>query len=346
MPLDLKQLKPTVVSKDLKGKFVFIYGAPKIGKTTLAVNFPRNLLLGVEHGYNAIDNIMAVDVPNWKTFKEYVKQLERDEDLKEQYDTITIDTIGLLYERCTKYICDREDVDKVGDIPFGAGYGMIDREFETEVRKITQVMTKDGRTAYGLCLIGHEKVRIDTDGQTSYKYISPDVPERCAKIINRMVDITAYIGMENGARYIYPRQFSIEEGKQVTEIYAGSHFANLNSKIELGYEQLVDAIAEAMQTDNKGSKRKLSDAPVSVQVEEKVDYRKLITNIKKVVVKLSNADQELDDGESPHMDAYRAITERYLGKGKLVKECNESQADMLDLIYNDLVDYMKDNNIT
>jgi len=29
MALDLKSLKPTTVSRDLKGKFVFLYGAPE-----------------------------------------------------------------------------------------------------------------------------------------------------------------------------------------------------------------------------------------------------------------------------------------------------------------------------
>lgn len=29
MAIDLKNLKPTTVSRDLKGKFVFLYGQPK-----------------------------------------------------------------------------------------------------------------------------------------------------------------------------------------------------------------------------------------------------------------------------------------------------------------------------
>jgi len=90
----------------------------KIGKTTLAVQFPRNLLLAVERGYNAIDGVYAVDVPTWAEFKKYLKQLN-DEDIKGMFDTVTIDTIGLLYERCETYVCDREGVDKIGDIPYG-----------------------------------------------------------------------------------------------------------------------------------------------------------------------------------------------------------------------------------
>lgn len=342
MAIDLKTLKPTTVSRDLKGKFVFLYGAPKVGKTTLAVQFPRNLLLAVEHGFNVIDNIYAVDVPSWGEFKKYVKQLQ-DDDLKGMFDTVTIDTIGLLYDRCESYICDREGVDKLSDIPYGGGYKMLDQEFETTLRKITQIMDKDGKIAYGLCLIGHEKVRVETDGQTSIKHITPDISDRCAKIVNRMVDITAYIGFENGARYIYPRQLVLTDGSQTTEIYAGSHFANLNDKIELSYDALVNAIADAMTTNFKGEEVKLSDAPVTVVQEEKLDFKEIRNSIGKIVKKLKALDEETES--SVRMQDYKHIVEQYLGKGRLVKECDESQVEHLSLILDDLEAYVKENNL-
>lgn len=48
--LDLETLEPTVVSRDLTGKYVLLYGQPKIGKTTLSAGFPRNLILATEVG--------------------------------------------------------------------------------------------------------------------------------------------------------------------------------------------------------------------------------------------------------------------------------------------------------
>lgn len=43
--IDLVNLEPTQISKDLRGKFMLIYGLPKAGKTSLAVEFPKALLL-------------------------------------------------------------------------------------------------------------------------------------------------------------------------------------------------------------------------------------------------------------------------------------------------------------
>lgn len=60
--LDLKNLQPHTISRDLKGYTIFIYGSPKVGKTTTAVKFPKNLLFGFEKGYNAIPNIFVVPI--------------------------------------------------------------------------------------------------------------------------------------------------------------------------------------------------------------------------------------------------------------------------------------------
>ena len=333
MAIDLKTLKKTEVSKNLKGKFVFLYGPPKIGKTTLASQFPSNIILGFEHGWNALNDVYAVDVPTWSDFKKYVKQLTGDPSLKEQFNTVTIDTISLAYDRCESYICDREGVDKIGDVSYGAGYKMVDKEFAQVLNQITL-------SGLGMVLIGHEKVRIDTDGQTSVKYITPDLSDRCAKIINRMVDLTAYIGTEKGIRYIYPRQVVLEEGSQRTEIFAGSHFSELNNKIDLSYDALVDAIVVAVSSDSTGKKVKLVDTPVVAPAPEKLDFNAIRTSIGMIAKKLMAYDEEHESQDG--MNGYRKIVANYLGKNKLVKECTEDQVEHLSLILDDLNEFVKD----
>ena len=59
MAIDLMNLTPHKVSRDLRGYSVFFYGEPKSGKTTTAAHFPEALLLAFEKGYNAIPGIMA-----------------------------------------------------------------------------------------------------------------------------------------------------------------------------------------------------------------------------------------------------------------------------------------------
>ena len=116
--IDILNLEPTTISRDLKNKFILIYSQPKIGKTSFAAQFPRNLMLMAEKGYNAIAGIKVVDIPNWRTYKDVLKQL-RSQAAKEMYDSITLDTVGIFWSLCEKYICAREDVDELGDIAWG-----------------------------------------------------------------------------------------------------------------------------------------------------------------------------------------------------------------------------------
>ena len=54
MAIDLLNLQPTTISRDLKGKYICLFGKPKVGKTTFAVQAPRNLLVAFEKGYKLI----------------------------------------------------------------------------------------------------------------------------------------------------------------------------------------------------------------------------------------------------------------------------------------------------
>ena len=46
MAIDILSLKPTTISRDLKGKFVCIYSLPKVGKTSMAfASSPRIFFL-------------------------------------------------------------------------------------------------------------------------------------------------------------------------------------------------------------------------------------------------------------------------------------------------------------
>ena len=63
--IDLLAIQPSVISKDLRGKYVLLYGKPKSGKTTAACSFPNSLLIAFERGYNAIGGVRAADVTKW-----------------------------------------------------------------------------------------------------------------------------------------------------------------------------------------------------------------------------------------------------------------------------------------
>ena len=159
------------------------------------------------------------------------------------YETIVIDTVAIAYALCEKYILNREGVQAIGDIGYGKGWGMLKDEFETAFRELTQL-------GYSIVFIAHSKTKkteyTDEEGN-ELDALAPDLPNAAYQIINRMVDVIGYIGVEydvkNGQsyRYLYTRG--------TPTIFAGSRYKYLAPKIELGYQQLVDAIAEAMEKE-------------------------------------------------------------------------------------------------
>lgn len=120
MAINLLDLKPHKVSRDLSGYITYIYGAPKVGKTTLGVEMPKPLLLAFERGYNAIEGIIAQDITSWSEVKQTVRELKKPE-VQEQFSTIIIDTVDIAAILCEKYVCSQNGVSAIGEIPYGQG---------------------------------------------------------------------------------------------------------------------------------------------------------------------------------------------------------------------------------
>ena len=277
--IDLLNLQPVTINKDLKGKYILIYGQPKIGKTTLAAQFPRNLLLAFEPGYNALNNKMVQPITKWAEFKTVLRQLERPE-VKEKFDTITIDTADIAWDYCEKYICSSnineqtgETPKTIGEIPWGKGYDLCKKEFDGALRQIAMA-------GYGLVIISHETTRtIKTESGQEFQKIMPTLAERPKLIVNRLVDIIAYlrISTEDGKRYIYTR------GNERFE--AGSRFPYLTPKIEMTYNNLVEELYKAIEQQAKEDNTALTDKPTNNFYEAGRKFEEVIAEAQDVFKK-------------------------------------------------------------
>ena len=104
MAINLLNLEPHKVSRDLSGYITFIYGPAKCGKTTFGSKMPGALLLAFERGYNAIPGIVAQDITTWGEMKQVVRELKKPE-VKERFKSIIVDTADIAADCCQKYIC-------------------------------------------------------------------------------------------------------------------------------------------------------------------------------------------------------------------------------------------------
>ena len=316
--IDILNIQPTVISRDLKGKYILLYGKPKVGKTTLASHFPKNLLIAFEKGYNAIDGIMAQDVSKWADFKLVLRQLEKPE-AQEKFDTITIDTATIAYEKCEQFICAQNGVQSIADIPWGQGYAKTKQEFENCLRKITML-------GYGLVLISHIETRKEKiDDEHEREILAPSMPKRCYEVVNQIVDIIGYIATEwddegNSQRWLYTRQ--------TPTIMAGSRFKYLAPKIKLGYDELVEAINTAID-----KQRELDGATVVDKTETKTEEKLNFDTIRQEAEVLWG---NLVGKDPANADRILKKVEMIFGRKVKLSEITEDQVDLFNLVLIDM----------
>ena len=338
--IDIFSVQPHQVSRDMRGYSVFMYGGWKTGKTTTAVKFPKHFLLAFEKGYSAIPGAMAQPINSWSEFKQVLRQL-KDDKAKEMFETIIIDTGDIAYDYCTKYICANNNADTVSDIPFGKGYGLIEKEFDECLRKIVQM-------GYGLVIISHETDKTFTDeGGKQFNKIVPTLDKRANNVIARMCDLIGYT-----------RSVTDEAGNEKVLMFlrgtsryeAGSRFKYTPDYIELSYDNLVKAIGDAIdkQMEEDGSDL-FTDKRENVHLDTsmELDFDKLMKEFNDIIINIpgsSDIKQETEEGKTFAEYWQPRITqciERYLGKGKKIKDATRDQVEAIDLIVTDLKDLVK-----
>ena len=323
MAINILDLQPTTISRDLRGKYVLLYGKAKAGKTTAAASFPKTLLCAFEKGYNALGGVIAQDITKWTEFKLVVRQLESPA-AQERFETIVIDTVSIAWDMCEQFICSQNSVQKIADIPWGAGYTACKKEFESCLRKITQL-------GYGIVLIAHNATRIEkTADGNEIEIISPELPKRAAEICNGLVDIIGYIGNEykdgENTRWLYTRE--------TPTLFAGSRFKYLAPKIPFGYNELVNAIADAIEKAEKLDGVSVVETTEKQIIEETVSYDELRAEASKLWTELISKDPD---------NAKRVLKkiEMIFGKPMRLSEITEDQCDLYQLVLVEMRDMLK-----
>lgn len=320
MAIDLLNLQPTKVSKDLRDKYILLYGAPKSGKTSFAASIPQNLLLCFEHGINGLDGVYAVDITKWSEFTQVLKQLEKPE-VKAMYNTVTLDTIDLAWACAEKYVLAQnmtssgEIPKSLGEIPWGGGFTQCKKLFDEALRKIAQL-------GYGVVLISHEKQTTKKDEKTGeeYQYITCTLPDMAKLIANRFVDAILYLKMDReGNRVLCTR-----DGKNIE---AGSRFQYLDPIIPLGYDELTNALAKAIDEEaiNKGKKGASVEANPNAFLAEARPFEETINEAKTLFTTLM--EQDANNGAKMN-DAIVKV----FGKSIKLSETTPAQQDLVETV--------------
>jgi hypothetical protein len=227
----------TTPAPDLGRATILLYGQPKIGKSTIASQFPAAIFLATEPGLNALSTYQ-VDISNWQQLLDAAKELAAG---KHQFKTCVIDTIDNAFKFCSEHILAANNIKHESDLGFGKGWKLVENEF-------FRVLTRLAQLPYGLVLISHSKsIEVDTS-VGKYTKTVPTLPDKARAIALGLSDIILYADIDTGRT---------TDGKPVearclrtspTRYYeAGDRFNRLPETIELNYTALKSAFEKGIK---------------------------------------------------------------------------------------------------
>ena len=297
-----------------------------------------------------LSGVMAQPINTWREALEVKKQLIKDADevargdaknpdgtprAETYFKSVIVDTADLAYDFCEKYIVDKEGVEYLDESTNMRAYRALSREYD----KFFQEIVKAG---YTLIIISHATSKQLKEKGEKYDKTIPTVPDRGFQVIARLVDVCAYASYETNDDGVTTSTLTMRGNKHLE---AGSRNKYMSEKIPFTYQALCDDMAQAVDKLESQDNAKVVAAPAQMfkDVSEKVDYKTVKGDIAKYAKALKLADNGLE--EPVHMDKYKSVVETYLGKGRMVRDCEESQTDMMVLILEELEAYAKDNGI-
>ena len=261
MAVDLMTLEVNIPSRDFGAYTTFLSAPPKIGKSEFCTYFDKPLILDFEEG-TAGKVVFRVQISKWSEVKNYVKQLTKNPDLKERFQTICIDTVNYALEACKQWCIETfmdnnptKIITTFNEIPWGGGWEMLTKEFKTEINKLK-------RAGYGVILVSHIKDKsVDKDTESERMKTIPDLSDKERNMISAMADFLL-LG-ENETEVLEP---AIKDGNKVVKeavtktnrilnlrtsesVEAGFRWKNCPDKIPFDFNALQKVFSIAVEKE-------------------------------------------------------------------------------------------------
>ena len=318
MAIDLLALEPNKVSRDLSGYITYIYGAPKCGKTTLAAQMEKPLLLAFEPGYHALPGVKAQNVTSWAEMKQVYRQL-KDPRVQEMYRCVIIDTIDIAADRCKKYICSQNGIEDLGDLGYGKGWTKFKDEFNEVIRGLTQL-------GYAVFFIGHDKMETsDNPDGTKTTKVRPQLSNSTKTVVAGMADIYGYAHQKAAGEMSV---LTLRDASGLIE--CGCRFKYMPVEITMSYKNLVNALNEAIDKEAEETANMfVTSERIVAPVEATYNYEALMSEFQDLVGQLMSKG-------TTNGPKITAIVEKYLGKGRKVSDTTPDQAEFVHLIVSDI----------
>lgn len=177
--------------------YLFIYGPEKVGKTTLACEFPRPALIPAEQGIvdqevmAFFQNLSPPVAPSFESVLDAIDAATNHADV----GTIIIDSLTSVEQLVHAQVCKAHDWAHIGAPGYGKGYEATDPAWMA-FHHACQVARSAGKA---VVLLGHAHIQTYTDpGVERYDRFVPALHKRPGDTIVKEVDATLFLDWRRG----------------------------------------------------------------------------------------------------------------------------------------------------
>lgn len=337
---DLLNIEGNQVPTDAKSYSTFVYGYPKTGKTTFINDLygEKVLFLATERRHDAIPNAHVINIDSWAEFLKVMKLL-KDPKLHEKYDAIALDTVSRFEAYCEQYVLSDLQIEDLSDAAWGKGFSAYNKELEKGLSLIeksgyTPIFISHAKSETKKVLVseatdeekgvdGATVVKEDGKQYVEYQKTVPDIKTKFFNMINRIADNILFLDLSVDSKGLEHRRIFYRDN--LTHL-AGATFRHMPETTELSADAYSDAVKKAIESEGK-------DNIVEGKREQSKGVEYDFDSIMKEIAELGKQLQK--DGKA---NERQKVIEEVLGKGRKVKDLDESQAEIASV----LVDKLKE----
>lgn len=333
MAINLLNLEPVKASTDLSSYTSFIYGTPKIGKTTFVHKLygDRVLFIATEKRHKVLVGANVQYVSSWMEYLQVLGQL-RNKKIQERFDVVAIDTVENLYQMLEAYILAKYNKTEFGQVEWGKDWVDLKNDWKTNLQMIerlgyspvfishaTQVTTKIPVSGILQDQV-NDTMTLVTDKKTKEQYYEfvkyvPDLKDKVMAPINKMVDNILFMTVTTDEQLQEHRVIHLRETLQWQ---AGSTFTGIAPVIPLDADAYKKAVSDAI---NLIDPDQLKDEKESVGMqEEKLDYEALMKEARELGLQFHNAKR---------MDELQRVVDEVFGAGNKLTDAKKEQVQPL-----------------
>ena len=162
-------------------KIMLLYGAPKVGKTTMLSQLDDCLILDTEDVSRMIEgHILSIN--DRTDLLGFYKSIEDGLD----YKYIAIDTIDKIVEWTERAICEEFQVVNIADLAYGKGFGLVREKVLNNIKKLAS-------SCEGLIVIGHRKTASAVENSNAVDPQSLDISGKLKNMMMAMADAVGFV---------------------------------------------------------------------------------------------------------------------------------------------------------